>query len=112
MDYAREGVRHEPAPPIPEWAMKLSAGQTGLMQGLLEVYPRVLDRWFLEAEVIPKADRAHDRCIKIVDVYVLKIRRRLGLEVIETVHGLGFRCGEAFHAKYGDNEGRGLSPWL
>lgn len=111
MDHAREGVRRQPPPTIPEWSLKLSAGQAALMQGLLSAYPRTLDRWFLEGEVIPKADRAEDRCVKIVDVYVLKIRRKLGQDAIETVPGHGWRCGKDFHAQHGGGEGQGLGAW-
>ncbi len=69
---------------------KLTRGEAALLTTLMAARPRPVDRYSLEA-AIPARDHASDRNIKIVDVLLCKLRKKLGPDVIETVSGLGWR---------------------
>ncbi len=71
---------------------KLTRGEAALLTTLMAARPRPVDRYSLEA-AIPARDHAGDRNIKIVDVLLCKLRKKLGPDVIETVSGLGWRIG-------------------
>jgi DNA-binding response OmpR family regulator len=59
---------------------------------LLEVLARRPTRVFTREELL---DRAFDRAdtLGAVDTYVHYLRRKLGKDVVETVHGVGYRLG-------------------
>lgn len=86
---------------VPEWGEGLTPGQVTLMIALLQKPNKVFSRYDLEESVIPKLDAAHDRDVKIVDVYVWRLRQKLGVDAVETVRGRGYRCGKAFADRYG-----------
>lgn len=85
---------------LPVWAKPLTASETALMMALLSVYPRTLSKYELD-ELTPKRDHVRDRDLKVVEVFMSKVRRKLGDDVIENVWGRGWRCSDEFHKQYG-----------
>lgn len=85
---------------LPAWASELQPAAAALLDALLQAYPRVLNRWQLD-EMVPKRDHAKERTDKVIDQYVHRVRQVLGDDVIENVHGSGWRCSAAFHRQHG-----------
>ena len=69
---------------------RLTRGEAALLTRLISAKPRAVDRYALEA-AIPARDHAADRNVKIVDVLLCKLRKKLGRQVIETLPGIGWR---------------------
>ena len=69
---------------------KLTRGEAALLTRLISARPRAVDRYTLEA-AIPSRDHASDRNVKIVDVLLCKLRKKVGPHVIETLPGVGWR---------------------
>jgi len=69
---------------------RLTRGEASLLLALLAARPRAIDRYNLEA-AIPSRDHARDRDVRIVDVLLCRLRRKIGREVIETIPGRGWR---------------------
>ena len=69
---------------------KLTRGEAALLTRLISARPRAVDRYTLEA-AIPARDHASDRNVKIVDVLLCKLRKKVGPNVIETLPGVGWR---------------------
>jgi DNA-binding response OmpR family regulator len=69
---------------------RLTRGEAALLTRLISAKPRAVDRYTLEA-AIPARDHAGDRNVKIVDVLLCKLRKKLGREVIQTLPGVGWR---------------------
>lgn len=67
-------------PPGPAWLLSRLAAADG----------RLFKREAL-VDYLPPNDAAHDRTDKIVDVHMVKVRRAIGADAIETVHGIGWR---------------------
>lgn len=98
--------------PTPRWAMGLTPQEAALMQHLLDRWPNVVPPWAIE-EGLPKRDHVDERDEQVVRAYVMRIRRRpsIGPDAIETVRGHGYRCSDAFHARYGaDRRQKGDNP--
>lgn len=100
---AARGV--EPVERPPAWTRGLTANDAALMQMLLDAYPRVVRVWDLE-ENLPKRDHVRERSEGVVRTHVHRVRAVLGRGVIERVHGLGYRCSEAFHRQHGHSPRR------
>lgn len=71
-------------------AHRLTRGEAAALQILAAHSPRPTDRYAIEAAV-PARDHAHDRDVRIVDVLICRLRKKLGASVIETVQGAGWR---------------------
>lgn len=85
LDLASRRVVSDTAPPV-----ELSGRECELLR-LLAVHPaRVFTRDELRRLVFQEADSAG-----VVDTYVYYLRRKLGRDVIRTVHGLGYHLGVA-----------------
>jgi|GEM_PF-2335083 len=69
---------------------KLTRGEAALLTRLMSARPRAVDRYTLEA-AIPARDHVNERNVKIVDVLLCKLRKKLGPNVIETLPGVGWR---------------------
>lgn len=68
---------------------KLTLQEAALLGALYEARGRTLSKWALE-ESLPKGDIMRDRDIKIVDVVVCKLRRKVGAAAIDTLWGRGY----------------------
>jgi two-component system response regulator QseB len=71
-------------------AVELSGRECALLQVLAARPSRVFTRDELLSRVFDAADSSG-----AVDTYVHYLRRKLGRDVVKTVHGLGYRMGEA-----------------
>jgi DNA-binding response OmpR family regulator len=69
---------------------RLTRGESAVLTALLAARPRSLDRYSLDAAV-PARDHARDRDVRIVDVLICRLRKKLGPGVIETTPGWGWR---------------------
>ena len=74
---------------------RLTRGEASVLLALLSARPRTIDRYNLEA-AIPARDHARDRNVRIVDVLVCRLRKKIGREVIETVPGRGWRIAPSW----------------
>lgn len=74
---------------------RLTRGEAAALMALLAARPRSLDRYHLDAAV-PARDHARDRDVRIVDVLICRLRKKLGPGVIETTPGLGWRISPAW----------------
>ena len=69
----------------------LTAGEATLLQVLYQSPAgRVARNWTL-LEQLPPKEGGPDRGLKIVDVYICKLRKSIGKDAIETVWGEGYR---------------------
>lgn len=71
---------------------KLTRGEASVLATLIAADGRYVDRYRLEA-AIPARDHSVDRNVKIVDVLLTGLRKKLGRNVVETMYGLGWRIG-------------------
>lgn len=73
----------------------LTAQEASLFAMLYDAKGRTLSKYDIE-ETLPGRDRSHDRALKIVEVMVCNVRRKLGdPRFIETVWGRGYRLSAA-----------------
>jgi two-component system OmpR family response regulator len=72
--------------------VELTATEYALALALAERPRRVLSRRQLEDTIYPLDDCAISN---VVEVYVSRLRRKLGRDSIETVRGMGYRWGDA-----------------
>ena len=79
--------------------VELSGREADLLEVLSRRPSRVFTRDELRDRVFPDAEAA-----SIVDTYVHYLRRKLGREVVRTVHGIGYQLGPT--ASPADNEPR------
>lgn len=86
-----EGIDAKPA-----WAASLSPGESVVMQVLVDAHPRPVQRWAID-EALPLKDHAVPRTGDNIKTRVCRIRKRLGLETIETTAN-GYRASAAFVA--------------
>lgn len=75
--------------------LKLSLGLRGtteasVLRRMFDAGGRVVMKVQLQ-EAIPARDDVRDRLLKEVDIYVCRLRKRLGAQAIETVYGKGYR---------------------
>jgi two-component system response regulator QseB len=82
------------APPA---VVELSGREAALLEVLARRPSRVFGRDELCDRVFPDAEAAN-----IVDTYVHYLRRKLGREVVRTVHGVGYQLGAAALADDGE----------
>jgi two-component system response regulator QseB len=68
----------------------LSGRETALLGALARRPRQVFSRDELVAEAFPAAEE-----LSVVDTYVHYLRKKLGRDVVETVHGLGYRLGRS-----------------
>lgn len=71
-------------------AFGMPPGPTWLLSRLIAADGRLVPRASL-LDAIPSSDRSVERTVKAVDVYMVKIRRVLGFDAIETVWAQGYR---------------------
>lgn len=71
-------------------AFGMPAGPTWLLSRLVAADGRIFRRDAL-IDHLPAADAAEDRSEKIVDVYMVRIRKVLGADAVETEWGVGWR---------------------
>jgi DNA-binding response OmpR family regulator len=81
--------------------IELTASEYALVLALAENSRRVLTRRHLE-DVIHTQDS--DASSNVIEVYVSRLRRKLGRDAIRTVRGVGYRLGEAAAASDEDRE--------
>jgi two-component system response regulator QseB len=72
----------------PEPVVELSGREAALLEVIARRPGRVFERDELRDRVFPDAEAAN-----IVDTYVHYLRRKLGRDVVRTVHGVGYRLG-------------------
>ena len=82
-----EGVTGEAAAPV---VVELSGREADLLEVLGRRPGRVFPRDELRDRVFPDAEAA-----SIVDTYVHYLRRKLGREVVRTLHGVGYQLGRS-----------------
>lgn len=71
-------------------SLNLPRQQAEILHLLVEAKGRPVSRYTIEA-AISGHDHVHDRTLKIVDVLICKLRKRLTPNSIETRHGVGWR---------------------
>jgi DNA-binding winged helix-turn-helix (wHTH) protein len=77
------------------WRFGLTLQEAAMFAILYDAKGRTLSKWDLE-EALPGRDDVSERAIKIVDVIICKLRRKLGLAgIVETVWGRGYRLSKA-----------------
>lgn len=69
---------------------RLEPGPAWLLSRLAAADGRLFKREAL-IDYLPCSDAAHDRADKIIDVQLVKVRKAIGPEAIETVRGVGWR---------------------
>jgi two-component system response regulator QseB len=75
---------------VPPVAVELSGREAALLEVLARRPSRVFGREELRDRVFPDTEAAN-----VVDTYVHYLRRKLGREVVRTVHGVGYQLGSA-----------------
>lgn len=83
---------------LPSWSVNLTAQETALVAILGEVWPKGLSKLAIE-DNLPWQDHVEERSPEAVRHVVWRVRCKLGVGAIETIHGRGFRCGEALAAR-------------
>jgi DNA-binding response OmpR family regulator len=83
---------------VPTWARGLPPQEAALLGALYGAYPRVLSIYDLD-DALPRYDHVLDRDLKVVAVCVHKVRKRFGLQIIETVRGRGYRLSDVGKAQ-------------
>lgn len=68
----------------------LTPNEGRLMLALYEARPRTLSRGHL-CDLLQRKDHAIEPYLKVIDVMVCKIRRKIGADKIDTVWGAGLR---------------------
>ena len=77
----------------PTWAAGLRKQEAEMVGVLLRAHPLALDRYDIEAR-LPGRDHAAERDVRLVDVLVCTVRRKLGAAAIQTVRGTGYRLAD------------------
>lgn len=90
---AAQGIEIEEE--VPTWADGLAPGEIATMCVLIKAKGRIVNTFMIE-EAIPKRDHTLDRDMRIVDVYISNIRKKLGKDAIITVWGRGYRVSQEF----------------
>jgi DNA-binding response OmpR family regulator len=85
------------------WATNLTQQEAAFMGALIRAYPRAMRHEDIIA-VLPHHDHAKDHNPKLSSVLAHRVRKTLGFDAIETVHGLGFRVSDAFITAHGLEE--------
>ena len=86
-----QGVELQVGPPA--WAVDLRKQEAELVGVLLRAHPLAVDRYDIE-ERLSGRDHAAERDVKLADVLVCHVRRKLGAASIETVRGTGYRLAD------------------
>ena len=72
----------------------LTMQETSLIEILAQAYPRAVDKYVIEENLL-SYDHCRDRDVRIVNVLVCKVRaklrKRIGMELIENVFGRGYK---------------------
>jgi two-component system OmpR family response regulator len=77
-------------------AIKLTSQEYRLLEYLMHHQGKVVSRTELTEHLY---DQDFDRDSNIIEVFVGRLRKKIGVELIETVRGLGYRLGEATETK-------------
>lgn len=72
--------------------------ERAMIGALFHTYPRPAGSFFL-LDTLPSRDCTKDRDANVIKVLACRIRRKLGKDAIETVHGVGYRLSSAMHAR-------------
>ena len=83
-------VALEAAPDDPGRVVELSGREAALLEVLARRPGQIFPREELRDRVFPDAE-----AVNVVDTYVHYLRRKLGRDVVRTVHGVGYRLGPA-----------------
>lgn len=70
--------------------VRLTKSEAALLRRLAE-YGGCLHRTALRTVISPWAERVTER---VVDVAVVRIRKKIGAGIIKTVHGVGYKLGD------------------
>jgi two-component system OmpR family response regulator len=77
-------------------AIKLTSQEYRLLEYLMHHQGKVVSRTELTEHLY---DQDFDRDSNIIEVFVGRLRKKIGVELIETVRGLGYRLGEGTETK-------------
>jgi DNA-binding response OmpR family regulator len=77
----------------------LTPQQSAMLGVLYAAYPRAVSVFGLLESMPSRSGAEDDRIPKLAQVQVCHMRKRLGHDAIESVHGFGYRMGKALHAQ-------------
>ena len=92
---------------LPEEPVKLTAQEYKLLSYLLHHKGKVVSRTELIEHIY---DQDFDRDSNTIEVFVTRIRKKLGADVITTIRGLGYSLDEQAAAAYGTAVVGGVTP--
>jgi DNA-binding response OmpR family regulator len=80
-------------------ARGMTPQQSAILGVLYAAYPRTVSVFGLLESMPSRSLAEDDRMPKLVQVQICHMRKRLGHDAIESVHGVGYRMGDAQHAR-------------
>ena len=83
-------------PTFQPWMNGLTGQERALVGALYGRYPNPIGVYEL-LELMPGHDHVEERQAGLVSVKVHHLRKKLGPDAIESVRGMGYRMGKAFH---------------